>query len=229
MKKLLVCEDESAIREFEVITLRRAGYEVVDTSCGEDAIKAFNAAPNDFSVVLLDIMMPGIDGFTVCKKIREKNSRVGIIMLSAKTQEMDKVNGLMLGADDYVTKPFSPSELAARVDAICRRISAGNDAPSDILKSGTFTLSLLSRTLTRNGKIIDLTQVEFQLMELFMSNAETALERKQILVRIWGESYNGDDKIVDVNIRRLRMKIEDEPSNPAHLQTVWGYGYKWMP
>ena len=220
MKKLLVCE---------VITLRRAGYEVVDTSCGEDAIKAFNAAPNDFSVVLLDIMMPGIDGFTVCKKIREKNSRVGIIMLSAKTQEMDKVNGLMLGADDYVTKPFSPSELAARVDAICRRISAGNDAPSDILKSGPFTLSLLSRTLTKNGKIIDLTQVEFQLMELFMSNAETALERKQILVRIWGESYNGDDKIVDVNIRRLRMKIEDEPSNPAHLQTVWGYGYKWMP
>ena len=228
MKKLLVCEDESAIREFEVITLRRAGYEVVDTSCGEDAIKAFNAAPNDFSVVLLDIMMPGIDGFTVCKKIREKNSRVGIIMLSAKTQEMDKVNGLMLGADDYVTKPFSPSELAARVDAICRRISAGNDAPSDILKSGPFTLSLLSRTLTKNGKIIDLTQVEFQLMELFMSNSETALERKQILVRIWGESYNGDDKIVDVNIRRLRMKIEDEPSNPAHLQTVWGYGYKWM-
>ena len=229
MKKLLVCEDESAIREFEVITLRRAGYEVVDTSCGEDAIKAFNAAPNDFSVVLLDIMMPGIDGYTVCKIIREKNSRVGIIMLSAKTQEMDKVNGLMLGADDYVTKPFSPSELAARVDAICRRISAGNDAPSDILKSGPFTLSLLSRTLTKNGKIIDLTQVEFQLMELFMSNAETALERKQILVRIWGESYNGDDKIVDVNIRRLRMKIEDEPSNPAHLQTVWGYGYKWMP
>ena len=229
MKKLLVCEDESAIREFEVITLRRAGYEVVDTSCGEDAIKAFNAAPNDFSVVLLDIMMPGIDGFTVCKKIREKNSRVGIIMLSSKTQEMDKVNGLMLGADDYVTKPFSPSELAARVDAICRRISAGNDAPSDILKSGPFTLSLLSRTLTKNGKIIDLTQVEFQLMELFMSNSETALERKQILVRIWGESYNGDDKIVDVNIRRLRMKIEDEPSNPAHLQTVWGYGYKWMP
>lgn len=230
MKKLLICEDEDAIREFEVITLRRAGYEVVDTACGEDAIKAFNAAPNDFSVVLLDIMMPGIDGFTVCKKIREKNSRVGIIMLSAKTQEMDKVNGLMLGADDYVTKPFSPSELAARVDAICRRVSAGSEnARSDVLTSGPFVLSLLSRTLTKNGKIIDLTQVEFQLMELFMSNAETALERKQILVRIWGESYNGDDKIVDVNIRRLRMKIEDEPSNPAHLQTVWGYGYKWMP
>ena len=229
MKKLLVCEDEDAIREFEVLTLRRSGYEVVDTTCGEDAIEAFNKAPNDFSVVLLDIMMPGIDGLTVCKKIREKNSRVGIIMLSAKTQEMDKVKGLMLGADDYVTKPFSPSELAARVDAICRRISVGSEMQSDVLTSGPFVLNMDGHTFTKNGKPIDLTQVEFQLMELFMRNAETAMERKQILVRIWGESYTGDDKIVDVNIRRLRMKIEDEPSSPAHLQTVWGFGYKWVP
>lgn len=229
MKKLLVCEDEDAIREFEVLTLRRSGYEVVDTACGEDAIEAFNKAPNDFSVVLLDIMMPGIDGLTVCKKIREKNSRVGIIMLSAKTQEMDKVKGLMLGADDYVTKPFSPSELAARVDAICRRISVGSEVQSDVLTSGPFVLNMDGHTFTKNGKPIDLTQVEFQLMELFMRNAETAMERKQILVRIWGESYTGDDKIVDVNIRRLRMKIEDEPSSPAHLQTVWGFGYKWVP
>ena len=230
MKKILVCEDEDAIREFEIITLRRSGYEVVDASCGEDAIKYFEAAPNDFSVVLLDIMMPGIDGFTVCKKIREKNSRVGIIMLSAKTQEMDKVNGLMLGADDYVTKPFSPSELAARVDAICRRVAINSEnAKNDVLTSGPFALNLLSRTLTKNGTVIDLTQVEFQLMELFLSNEGTALERKYIIVRIWGENYNGDDKLVDVNIRRLRMKIEDEPSNPEHLQTVWGYGYMWMP
>ena len=229
MKKLLVCEDEDAIREFEVLTLRRSGYEVVDTACGEDAIEAFNKAPNDFSVVLLDIMMSGIDGLTVCKKIREKNSRVGIIMLSAKTQEMDKVKGLMLGADDYVTKPFSPSELAARVDAICRRISVGSEMQSDVLTSGPFVLNMDGHTFTKNGKPIDLTQVEFQLMELFMRNAETAMERKQILVRIWGESYTGDDKIVDVNIRRLRMKIEDEPSSPAHLQTVWGFGYKWVP
>ena len=229
MKKLLVCEDEDAIREFEVLTLRRSGYEVVDTACGEDAIEAFNKAPNDFSVVLLDIMMPGIDGLTVCKKIREKNSRVGIIMLSAKTQEMDKVKGLMLGADDYVTKPFSPSELAARVDAICRRISVGSEMQSDVLTSGPFVLNMDGHTFTKNGKPIDLTQVEFQLMELFMRNAETAMERKQILVRIWGESYTGDDNIVDVNIRRLRMKIEDEPSSPAHLQTVWGFGYKWVP
>lgn len=195
MKKILVCEDEDAIREFEIITLRRSGYEVVDASCGEDAIKYFEAAPNDFSVVLLDIMMPGIDGFTVCKRIREKNSKVGIIMLSAKTQEMDKVNGLMLGADDYVTKPFSPAELAARVDAICRRVAINTEsAHSDVLTSGPFTLNLLSRTLTKNGEVIDLTQVEFQLMELFLGNEGTALERKYILVRIWGENYNGDDK-----------------------------------
>ena len=200
---------------------------MVDTACGEDAIEAFNKAPNDFSVVLLDIMMPGIDGLTVCKKIREKNSRVGIIMLSAKTQEMDKVKGLMLGADDYVTKPFSPSELAARVDAICRRISVGSEMQSDMLPSGPFVLNMDGHTFTKNGKPIDLTQVEFQLMELFMRNAETAMERKQILVRIWGESYTGDDKIVDVNIRRLRMKVEDEPSHPTHIMTVWGYGYRW--
>ena len=229
MKKILVCEDEDAIREFEVITLRRAGYEVVDASCGEDAIKYFEASPNDFSVVLLDIMMPGIDGFAVCQRIRKRSNTVGIIMLSAKSQEMDKVNGLMLGADDYVTKPFSPSELTARVDAICRRISATpENTHNDELISGPFTLNILSRTLAKNGNLVDLTQVEFQLMELFMSNEGTALERKSILERIWGESYNGDDKIVDVNIRRLRMKIEEEPSNPAHLQTVWGFGYKWM-
>ena len=229
MKKILVCEDEDAIREFEVITLRRAGYEVVDASCGEDAIKYFEAAPSDFSVVLLDIMMPGIDGFAVCQRIRKRSNTVGIIMLSAKSQEMDKVNGLMLGADDYVTKPFSPSELTARVDAICRRISATpENTHNDELISGPFTLNILSRTLAKNGNLVDLTQVEFQLMELFMSNEGTALERKSILERIWGESYNGDDKIVDVNIRRLRMKIEEEPSNPAHLQTVWGFGYKWM-
>ena len=202
MKKLLVCEDEDAIREFEVITLRRAGYEVVDACCGEDALKYFEASPNDFSVVLLDIMMPGIDGFAVCQRIRKRSNTVGIIMLSAKSQEMDKVNGLMLGADDYVTKPFSPSELTARVDAICRRISATpENTHNDELVSGPFTLNILSRTLAKNGNLVDLTQVEFQLMELFMSNEGTALERKSILERIWGESYNGDDKIVDVNIR----------------------------
>lgn len=229
MKKLLVCEDEDAIREVEVITLRRAGYEVTEANCGEDAVKLFESAPNDYSVALLDVMMPGIDGFTVCKKIREKNKSIGIIMVSAKGQEMDRVNGLMMGADDYITKPFSLFELSARVDALCRRISVSTDnTKQDIITSGPFVLNLLSHTLTKNGELIDLTSVEFQLMEMFLGNVGTALERRQILIRVWGDMYEGDDKIVDVNIRRLRMKIEDDPSTPSYLQTVWGFGYKWM-
>ena len=229
MKRILVAEDEDVIRDFVVLNLKRSGYEVVDMPTGDDALRVFEESGGDFDIVLLDIMMPGTDGITICKEIRKRSSTVGIIMLSAKSQEMDKVNGLMLGADDYVTKPFSPSELTARVDAICRRISVTpENTHNDELVSGPFTLNILSRTLAKNGNLVDLTQVEFQLMELFMSNEGTALERKSILERIWGESYNGDDKIVDVNIRRLRMKIEEEPSNPAHLQTVWGFGYKWM-
>ena len=228
MKKVLVVEDEDAIREFVVINLKRAGYQVVDVPTGEDALRVFDEAAGDFDVALLDVMMPGIDGFTVCKKLREQSDSIGIIMLSAKSQEMDKVTGLMLGADDYITKPFSPSELTARVDAIHRRVTmmTGRAASGDIV-SGPFVLNQRSRTLTKNGKLIDLTQVEFQIMELFLKNPNVALERSEILSKVWGENYFGDVKIVDVNVRRLRMKIEDEPSSPKHLCTVWGYGYKW--
>jgi DNA-binding response OmpR family regulator len=150
-------------------------------------------------------------------------------MLSAKTQEMDKVSGLMIGADDYMTKPFSPSELTARVDAIYRRVLMSytkSDEPS-VIESGPFQLNLKSRTVSKNGKLIDLTQVEYQILEYFMNNKNTALDRTSILNHIWGESYVGDEKIVDVNIRRIRMKIEDEPSSPQYIITMWGYGYKW--
>ena len=229
MKRILVVEDEDAIRDFVIINLKRVGYEVEDASSGEEALEIFSRDTTAFDAALLDIMMPGIDGFAVCKEMRKKNSTMGIIMLSAKSQEMDKVNGLMLGADDYITKPFSPSELLARVDAICRRVSlsAPGKEQSDEIQSGIFTLNLKSRTLTKNGVPIDLTQVEFQIMELFLQNPDTAMERSEILKQVWGEGYYGDVKIVDVNIRRLRMKIEDEPSSPKHLLTVWGYGYKW--
>jgi len=230
MKRILVVEDEDSIRDFVVINLRRSGYEVVDAPNGEEGLRIFEENHGNFDVALLDVMMPGIDGFTVCKKIREKSDSIGIIMLSAKSQEMDKVNGLMLGADDYVTKPFSPSELVARVDAIHRRVTmaAGRGASNGDIVSGDFVLNQRSRTLTKAGKPIDLTQVEFQIMEVFMKNPDTALARAEILSQVWGENYFGDVKIVDVNIRRLRMKIEDEPSNPRHLCTVWGYGYKWI-
>ncbi len=231
MKRILVCEDEDVIRDFVVINLQRSGYEVVDVSNGEDALKVFAEQNGDFDVAVLDIMMPGIDGFTVCQKIREKNANIGIIMLSAKSQEMDKVRGLMLGADDYVTKPFSPSELVARVDSIHRRVTMATSARKEVdqLVSGPFSLNLRSRTLTKNGSPIDLTQVEFQIMEFFLKNENVALERGEILAKVWGENYYGDIKIVDVNIRRLRIKIEDDPSNPRHIVTVWGYGYKWNP
>ena len=229
MKRILVCEDEDVIRDFVVINLKRAGYDVTDVNCGEEALRVFESEHGNFDVALLDIMMPGIDGFTVCKKLREKSSTLGIIMLSAKTQEMDKVSGLMIGADDYMTKPFSPSELTARVDAIYRRVcmSFMKSEESPIIESGPFQLNLKSRTVSKNGKLIDLTQVEYQILEYFMNNKNTALDRTSILNHIWGETYVGDEKIVDVNIRRIRMKIEDEPSSPQYILTIWGFGYKW--
>ncbi len=231
MKKILVCEDEAAIRDFVVINLRRAGYEVVEADCGEMALQKYEESNGDFDVAILDIMMPGIDGLQVCKELRNKNSGIGIIMLSARTQEMDKVTGLMLGADDYITKPFSPSELTARVDALYRRVALAEQKAEnnfkEELKSGIFTLNLRNRALMKNGKMIELTQVEFQIMEYFFSNPGVALDRTDILNHVWGEAYVGEEKIVDVNIRRLRMKVEDEPSNPKFIVTVWGLGYKW--
>ena len=231
MKKILVREDEAAIRDFVVINLRRAGYEVVEADCGEAALQKYEEHGGDFDVAILDIMMPGIDGLQVCKELRNKNGSIGIIMLSARTQEMDKVTGLMLGADDYVTKPFSPSELTARVDSLYRRVALAEQKAEnnfkEELKSGIFTLNLRNRTLTKSGKVIELTQVEFQIMEYFFSNPATALDRTDILNHVWGEAYVGEEKIVDVNIRRLRMKVEDEPSNPKFIVTVWGLGYKW--
>ncbi|MEG1773213.1 MAG: response regulator transcription factor [Oscillospiraceae bacterium] len=225
-----MAEDEDSIRDFVVINLKRAGYEVTDVNNGLDALAAYDSAKEPFDVVILDVMMPGLDGFSVCKQLRERSDSLGIVILTAKSQEMDKVNGLMLGADDYITKPFSPSELLARVDAIYRRVSmASPKQPSSELVSGPFVLNMKSRALTKNGVQVDLTQVEFQIMELFLQNPETALERSQILSAVWGEEYFGDIKIVDVNIRRLRMKVEDEPSNPRYIATVWGFGYKWTP
>lgn len=230
MKRILVAEDEDVIRDFVVINLRRSGYEVVDVPNGDEALRVFDESGGNFDICLLDIMMPGKDGFTVCKEIRKRSATVGIIMLSAKSQEMDKVGALMFGADDYITKPFGPAELVARVDALHRRVTMYSAKPMenpDELRSGPFVLNERSRTLTKNGKNIDLTQVEFQIMECFMKNPNVALERNSILSQVWGENYFGDVKIVDVNIRRLRMKIEDEPSNPKYLTTVWGFGYKW--
>lgn len=229
-KKILICEDEDAIRDFVVLNLKRAGYEVADASCGEDAVALFEQSGGSFSVVILDIMMPGMNGIEVCRTIREKDSRVGIIMLTAKSQEIDKVQGLSSGADDYITKPFSPMELVARVDAVFRRISGAYETGGSKknLSSGPFVLDVQSRTVTKNGEPIELTQIEYGLMEYFITNEGVALDRNSILKKVWQDEFNIDDKIVDVNVRRLRMKIEDNPSSPSYIQTVWGYGYRWV-
>nr|WP_325243069.1 response regulator transcription factor [uncultured Oscillibacter sp.] len=227
MKKVLVLEDEASIRGFIVINLRRAGYDVIEAESGEEALERLRENP-DARVALLDIMLPGIDGFEVCRRIRATNSRIGIIMLTARSQEMDKVTGLMTGADDYVTKPFSPAELTARVDALIRR-SGGEEPPQATgeLSQPPFLLNTRNRTLEKNGQRIKLTQVEYSIMRVFMENPGKALSREEILDMVWGRDYFGELKIVDVNIRRLRLKIEDNVQNPAYITTVWGYGYKW--
>ena len=232
MRKILVAEDEQNIREFVVINLKRAGYEAVEAANGEEALRLYEQAGGSFDMAIIDIMMPGAyDGLEVCKRLRKQNGTIGIILLTAKTQEMDKVTGLMMGADDYVTKPFSPSELVARVDAVYRRVAQFSQAAepnfSEELRSGAFALNLRNRSFTKNGRPIELTQVEFQIMEYFISNAGKALKRIDILKHVWGSGYVGEEKIVDVNIRRLRMKIEDEASSPRHIVTVWGVGYRW--
>ena len=232
MKKILVAEDEQAIREFVVINLRRAGYDTLEAGSGDEALQIYERENGSIDVALLDVMMPGEhDGLAVCRKLREKSGSIGIIMLTARTQEMDKVSGLMMGADDYVTKPFSPSELVARVDAVYRRVALeqmrNENNFREEIRSGEFVLNLRNRSLMKAGKPIELTQVEFQLMEYFFCNPTTALDRGDILKHVWGDAYYGEERIVDVNIRRLRMKVEDEPSNPKHIITVWGLGYKW--
>ena len=227
MKKVLVLEDEENIRSFVVINLKRAGYEAIEAANGEEALAQLKRN-SDIGVALLDIMLPDIDGFEVCRRIRATNNKIGIIMLTARTQEMDKVTGLMTGADDYVTKPFSPAELTARVDAICRRMGE-DSAPVDdgVIQNPPFLLNTRNRTLEKNGQRVKLTQVEYSIVQLFMENAGKALSREDILDAVWGKEYFGEVKIVDVNIRRLRIKIEDDAQNPTYITTVWGYGYKW--
>ncbi len=227
MRKILVLEDEDNIRSFVVINLKRAGYDTIEAASGEEALEQLKKNP-DIKVALLDIMLPDIDGFEVCRRIRASNSQIGIIMLTARTQEMDKVTGLMTGADDYVTKPFSPAELTARVDALYRR--AGGEAPvqdTGEIRQPPFLLNTRNRTLEKNGQRIKLTQVEYAVIKLFMDNPGKALSREEILDSVWGRDYFGEVKIVDVNVRRLRIKIEDDPQNPTYITTVWGYGYKW--
>ncbi len=231
MRRILLCEDETVIREFIVLHLRRSGYEVTETATAEEALRLYDEQSEPFCLAVLDVMLPGMDGFELCRLLRERNPALGIVMLTARSQEEEKVRALKLGADDYITKPFSPSELIARLEALERRVNAAADSGSyrEELVSGEFTLNLRNRTLYYQGQPQELTQVEFQIMEYFLTHPATMLTRTDILSRVWGADYYGEDKVVDVNIRRLRMKVERDPSEPRHILTVWGQGYRWEP
>ena len=227
MKKILVLEDEDNIRSFVIINLRRNGYEPIEAATGQQALERLKVNP-DICLALLDVMLPDIDGFEVCRRIRAGGSKIGIIMLTAKSQEIDKVTGLMTGADDYITKPFSPAELIARVDALIRRLGVDEAEKDSVeVRSGPFLLNSRNRTLEKNGSRLKLTQIEYLLVTLCMANPGRAMSRDEILKAVWGADFDGELKTVDVNIRRLRMKIEDDPTEPEYLTTVWGYGYKW--
>ena len=229
MAKIIVVEDEDNIGEVIEINLTMAGHNVTRVTSAEQAKLLFDTGNTDFDIALLDIMLPGMSGISLCEYMRRNNDSMGIIMLSAKSQEQDKVLSLSVGADDYITKPFGVQELLARVTALMRRVKKPEKTfvSDDVLVSGPFTLDLKSRILQKDNVTIDLTSVEFSIMELFFRNEGVALVREKILEGVWGENYFGDIKIVDVNIRRLRMKIEEDASNPEYIVTVWGYGYRW--
>ncbi|MBQ2776584.1 MAG: response regulator transcription factor [Peptococcaceae bacterium] len=229
MTKILVLEDEASIRSFIMINLKKNNFEIVETASGEEALEKLDETVD---IALLDVMLPGISGFEVCKRAREQYPALGIIMLTAKGQEENRIEGLELGADDYIVKPFSPKELLARINALARRLHIVEKAVTaepegNQIVTGKFIIMPEERKLLKDGVEIELTPIEFSLVKYFMENPNKAIHRDEILNNVWGYNYVGDFKIVDVNIRRIRQKIEDDPSNPKYIEKVWGYGYRW--
>ena len=232
MKKVLVAEDEASIRELVALNLKINGYEVVEAEDGKQAADIFERDGKDIDICILDIMMPEIPGDEVCAFVRRINEFTGIIMLTAKSQESDKLASFLYGADDYVTKPFSPSELVARVDALYRRVNmaknAGTGGLPDEESFGEFTLNRTQRALYKNGMKIVLTEVEYKIIDYLFHNPDRIVSRSELIEQVWDNDKNVEGKIVDVNIRRMRVKLEDDPSQPVHLITIWGQGYRWV-
>ena len=226
MEKILLVEDEISIRGFLKINFERSNFQVIEAGTGEEGIrKALLEKPD---VAILDVMLPGIDGYQVCNELRKKFNKIGIIMLTAKGQDMDKIMGLEYGADDYIVKPFNPIEVTLRVKALLRRIQGDKEEKNEnTIEIQPFKLDLYSKTLYKNKSEIDLTPKEFMLMKIFLENPGKAVSRDELLNLVWGIDFFGDSKIVDVNIRRLRAKIEDKSSEPMYIETVWGTGYRW--
>ncbi|PFE99395.1 DNA-binding response regulator [Bacillus thuringiensis] len=224
MSKILVLEDELTIRSFIVLNLKRAGFYVIEATTGEEALQILSEQTVD--IVLLDVMLPGIDGLEVCKAIRKENKKMGIIMLTARVQDEDKVQGLGIGADDYIAKPFSPVVLTARIQSLLRRIEV-HEEKTNIVTSGPFSLNIIEERLYKDGQLVDLTPTEYMILQYLMNQASKPVSRDEILNMIWGTNYVGETKVVDVNMRRLRQKIECNPSEPEFILTVWGKGYVW--
>ncbi|AJI08340.1 response regulator transcription factor [Bacillus cereus] len=225
MQTILVLEDELTIRSFIVLNLQRAGFNVLEASTGEEALEIFRTH-QAIDIALLDVMLPGIDGFEVCRKIRDFNDQLGVIMLTACVQNKEIIQGLTMGADDYIEKPFSPTELIARIKSLLRRINL-NMKDGDLIHSGPFVLNNLEESLYKKGKKIELTPTEYMILFQLMYNSSKPISRDELLNTIWGEHYEGETKVVDVNIRRIRQKIELNPSDPQYLLTIWGKGYIW--
>ncbi|GIN63416.1 DNA-binding response regulator [Robertmurraya siralis] len=225
MTNILVVEDELSIRSFLSLNLRKKGYIVKEAVTGEEALMYFQR--ESFAIILLDLMLPGIDGFEVCQQIRKENQTVGIIMLTAKTQEKDRVEGLIMGADDYLSKPFSLAELEARIYSLLRRLNSAGEYGAKKIVSGSFRLDQTHKKIMHGDKEIKLTPTEYSILQFMMSHPNRVFSRDELLDEVWGEYYVGDIKVVDVNIRRIRQKIETDPSNPVHLCTEWGRGYHW--
>ena len=225
MKKVLILEDEVSIRSFVVINLKRAGYEAIEAGTGREALERLKENP-DTGVAILDIMLPDIDGFEVCRSIRATNKAIGIIMLTARTQEMDKVTGLMTGADDYVTKPFEVKELIARIHAVMRRREGGDSPAAKRLEYDKLIINLDSYELIVDGKKVDTPPKEMELLYHLAASPNRVYTRNQLLDEVWGFDYFGDSRTVDVHIKRLREKLEGV-SDKWSLKTVWGVGYKF--
>jgi DNA-binding response OmpR family regulator len=225
--KILICEDESSIRAFLKINFERNGFSVIEAGSGEEALRLTELEKPH--VAVLDVMLPGIDGFEVCRRLRETHPNIGIIMLTAKGQDLDKISGLEHGADDYVVKPFNPTEFILRTKALIRRLedAKGIGEEGKLLVSRVFTMDKYSQTLKKGEEYIELTPKEFAIMKIFLENEGKAFSRDELLNLVWGYDFIGDPKIVDVNMRRLRAKIEDNPSEPQYIETVWGTGYRW--
>ena len=227
MTKILLVEDETSIRKFIKINLEREGFDVYEAGSGEEGLDIAKEKQPD--IVLLDIMLPGIDGFEVCDRLRASFPGLGIIMLTAKAEDYDKIMGLQSGTDDYLTKPFNPTELTLRSKSLERRI--GKDVAAKkgnrYLESGDFKIDVYGHKFYKGEREIELTPTEHEIVKLFMNNVNRALSRDEILNAVWGEEFLGDSKIVDVNIRRLRSKIEEDAAHPVYIETVWGVGYRW--